>query len=323
MSSRVTHCLGHHALEHEAVGLRLGQGIGALLLDGVLRRHHQEGARQGIGLVAEGDLALLHGLEEGGLHLGGGAVDFVGDEQVCEDGALVRGEGSLALVVNQTADHVRRQQVRREGDALGLQSQRGGEGAHGGGLGQTRHAFEQDVPARHQCNQQGIEHVLLPHQRLVHFASDRRQERRATRNRLIGLCHDSPFVQRHHYTSIPRTLSACDTVRGGFHENTKGTQGPGHFTVRPFGPLYRAHPLCFYHFVGNAPGARACALPRPTFPAPKRLVKDGLSVKTMGGRERSAGVSPAKRPALAHLASRAPASSREDGACRFPRRVLP
>ena len=35
------------------------------------------------------------------------------------------------------------------------------------------------------------------------------------------------------------------------------------------------------------PGARSCALPRPTFLRPRNL-KDGPSAKTMGGRERSA-----------------------------------
>ena len=51
-------------------------------------------------------------------------------------------------------------------------------------------------------------------------------------------------------------------------------------------------------------------LPRSLMTFRKEL-KEGLSAKTMGGRERSAGVSPAKRPALAHLASRALASLRE------------
>ena len=34
-----------------------------------------------------------------------------------------------------------------------------------------------------------------------------------------------------------------------FHENTKGTQGPGHFTVRREAPHYRAHPLRFCGFL--------------------------------------------------------------------------
>ena len=35
------------------------------------------------------------------------------------------------------------------------------------------------------------------------------------------------------------------------HEDTKGTQGPGHFTVRRVAPHYRAHPLRFCDFPGK------------------------------------------------------------------------
>ena len=34
-----------------------------------------------------------------------------------------------------------------------------------------------------------------------------------------------------------------------FHEDSKGTQGPGHFTVRRVAPHYRAHPLRFFSFL--------------------------------------------------------------------------
>jgi hypothetical protein len=76
-------------LEEEAVGLRLGQRVGAFLLNRVLRRHDEEGAGQRVRLAADGDLPLLHRLEQGALDLGGRAVDFVGQDQVGED----RGRG--------------------------------------------------------------------------------------------------------------------------------------------------------------------------------------------------------------------------------------
>ena len=74
--------------EHEAVELGFGQGIGAFLLDGVLRGQDEEGRLEREGLAAGGDLVFLHGLEEGGLGLGRRAVDLVGEEHVGEDGAL-------------------------------------------------------------------------------------------------------------------------------------------------------------------------------------------------------------------------------------------
>ena len=48
-------------LEHETVYLRLGQRVGAFLLDGVLRGHDEEGGGELVGRFADGHLSLLHG----------------------------------------------------------------------------------------------------------------------------------------------------------------------------------------------------------------------------------------------------------------------
>ena len=45
-----------------------------------------------MGLAINGDAAFLHDFEEGGLGFGGGAVDFVGEEELGEDGALADAE---------------------------------------------------------------------------------------------------------------------------------------------------------------------------------------------------------------------------------------
>ena len=45
-----------------------------------------------------GDGALLHGFEQRGLRLGGGAIDFVGQYQVGEDGAVLEAEGLAAVL---------------------------------------------------------------------------------------------------------------------------------------------------------------------------------------------------------------------------------
>ena len=75
-------------LQHEAVHLGFGQRIGALLLDGVLRGEDQE-RPPAEGGVADGHLPLLHGLKQRALHLGRGPVDFVGQDDVREDRALL------------------------------------------------------------------------------------------------------------------------------------------------------------------------------------------------------------------------------------------
>ena len=95
-------------LEHEAVDLRLGQRIGALGLDRVLGRQHQERVRHLEGLAADRDLALLHHFEQRALHLGRRAVDLVGQQQVGEDRAERGVELAGLLVVDPRADQVGR-----------------------------------------------------------------------------------------------------------------------------------------------------------------------------------------------------------------------
>ena len=77
--------IGHADVEHEPVELGLGQGVGPFLLDGVLGRQHEERVGQRVGPAAGGDVPLLHRLQQGGLGLGRGAVDLVGEDDVGED----------------------------------------------------------------------------------------------------------------------------------------------------------------------------------------------------------------------------------------------
>ena len=74
-------------VEHEPVELRLGQRVGPFLLDRVLRGQDEERVGQPVPLAADGDLPLLHGLEQGRLGLGRGPVDLVGQDDVGEDRA--------------------------------------------------------------------------------------------------------------------------------------------------------------------------------------------------------------------------------------------
>ena len=51
-------------LHQEAVELRFRQRIGAFLLDRVLRREHVEGARHVVAVAGDGDVLLLHRLQQ-------------------------------------------------------------------------------------------------------------------------------------------------------------------------------------------------------------------------------------------------------------------
>ena len=103
--------------EHEPVELGLGQGIGAFLFNRVLCGQDKEGVGQGIVCAADADLALLHRFEHGGLGLGRGAVDFVGQDHVGEDGAFEELElavaGGFVLVDDLGAGDVAGHQVGR------------------------------------------------------------------------------------------------------------------------------------------------------------------------------------------------------------------
>ena len=75
--------------EEEAVELRFGQRIGAFLVNRVLRGQDEERFDEFADFAAGGDLFFLHGFEHGGLRLGRGAIDFVGENQVREDRAAL------------------------------------------------------------------------------------------------------------------------------------------------------------------------------------------------------------------------------------------
>ena len=64
--------------------------------------------RNGLGhrvaLLADGDLALLHHLEQRRLHLGRGPVDLVGEQEVAEHGAQLGVEGARVRPVDPGAD---------------------------------------------------------------------------------------------------------------------------------------------------------------------------------------------------------------------------
>jgi len=159
-------------LHQKAVHLRFGQRVGALLLDGVLGGQHEERIGEGKRLLADGHLFLLHGFQQGRLHLGGRPVDFVGQEHVGEDGPLAGLEGGGLGVEDHGPDQVGGEQVRRELDPLEVQVQHLGQRAHRHALGQAGHALDEDVAAGEQSDEEAVEQLLLPDDPLLQLAQD-------------------------------------------------------------------------------------------------------------------------------------------------------
>ncbi len=148
-------------LHQEPVALGFGEGVDAFGLDGVLGGDDQERPGQGEGLAGQGDLPFGHDLQQGGLDLGGGAVDLVGEDEVDEDGAEFDVELFGGGVVDAGADDV-------GGDEVGGELQAGegaaddfGEGADGEGLGDAGDAFQEAVALGQERDDHPFDHVLL------------------------------------------------------------------------------------------------------------------------------------------------------------------
>ena len=151
-------------LQQEAVELGFGQGIGAFLLQRVLRGEHVERRRQVVALAGDGDVLLLHRLQQRRLGARAGAVDFVGHQQLGEDRALDEAEGAaaaVALLQHFGAQDVGRHQVGRELDALASMPEHDAQGLDQLGLGEAGHADQQQVTAGQQRNQRLIDDLLL------------------------------------------------------------------------------------------------------------------------------------------------------------------
>ena len=149
-------------LEHEPVDLSLGQRVGALRLNRVLGRHHEERARRRERLLADRDLALLHDFEQGGLHLRRRAVDLVGEQEVAEDGPELDVEVTVLRPVDPGADEVARHQVRGELDPVERPAQHLGGRLDRQRLRETRDAFDEQVAVRQEADEDSFEHRVLP-----------------------------------------------------------------------------------------------------------------------------------------------------------------
>ena len=119
--------IAHRDAHEEAIDLRLGQRVGALEIDRVLRREDQEGEGQLEAVAFDRDLALLHRFEQRRLRLGGSAVDLVGEHDVREDRAGAQAERPVARREHVGAGDVGGQQIGGELDAPHGAAERGRE----------------------------------------------------------------------------------------------------------------------------------------------------------------------------------------------------
>ncbi len=152
-------------LHQEPVQLRLGQGVGAFLLDRVLGRQHVKRLAQRPVLAGDGHLFFLHRLQQRRLGAGAGAVDLVGHQELAEDRPFDKAERPAA--VGRRFQHlgpqdVGRHQVGRELDAVGFQPHHRAQRVDQPRLAQARQAHQQRMPPAQHGSQDQIDHPLLP-----------------------------------------------------------------------------------------------------------------------------------------------------------------
>ncbi len=112
-------------------------------------------------LAVDGDLPLVHRLEQRGLRLRRGAVDLVGQQEVGEDGARLEFERLGVGVVDGDAEDVAGQHVAGELQAVEAAVDGAGEGVGEGGLAHAGDVLDQQVAAREQADERQAHHLRL------------------------------------------------------------------------------------------------------------------------------------------------------------------
>lgn len=168
--------VGDAGLQHKTVDLCLGQRIGTLLFQRVLRGQYEERLRQFIRFVADGYLSLLHRLEQRTLHLGRGTVDLIGQDKVGKDRAFTYGKLLPFLRIDHGTEQVGRQQIGGKLDSAEFGIHRLSQRGNGQGFGQTRHTLEQDMSVCEQADKQCIDQMFLTDNHFAHLHIQRIDE---------------------------------------------------------------------------------------------------------------------------------------------------
>ena len=115
-------------------------------------------------LTGDRHVVLLHGLQQGGLGAGRGAVDFVRHQQLAEHGALQEAElapAAFGLVQHLGADDIGRHQVGGELHALFIEAQHPAQRGGKLGLGKAGGAHQQGMPTAQNGDQHLLDHLVL------------------------------------------------------------------------------------------------------------------------------------------------------------------
>ena len=110
---------------------------------------------------------FFHSLEQCALGLGRGAIDFVGENYMRENGARMKLKCARFAIEYGNSQYIGRQHVAGELDALKLQSQCGCERMCQRGLADTRNVLNQKVTARQYAGNGETDLVFLAEDNLT------------------------------------------------------------------------------------------------------------------------------------------------------------
>ena len=131
----------------EPVQLAFYQREGAALRQGVLGGDHQVGAGERPGFAVDGDLLFLHGLQQGRLGAGRGAVELVDQDQMREDGTGTEFPCVGVRCEYRHACHVGGQEIGVPLDAGQLGPERYGQRPGQHGLADAGDVFDEQMAA--------------------------------------------------------------------------------------------------------------------------------------------------------------------------------
>ena len=150
-------------VEEESIQLRFGQRVGSLHFQWILCGQYKKRLGKEMPFPGRGDLMLLHGFEQGSLGFGRGAIDFVGQDDVGEDGSFYESEGPSLWGFRQDFGprYIRRHQIGGELDALEFQSKDLRHRFYQERFGQAWGPGDEAVPAANQGEQDLVDHGVL------------------------------------------------------------------------------------------------------------------------------------------------------------------
>jgi len=153
--------VAHFDAHEETVQLGFRKRISTVMLDGILRGNDEKGFGKRKGATVDGDLRFVHSFEKGGLRAWRGAIDFIRENDVGEDGALPELELARLRIVDADAENVGGEKVGGELDALKGAMKRFGERLGEGSLTCSGNVFDEQMATSEKSYEGKLDDVFF------------------------------------------------------------------------------------------------------------------------------------------------------------------